>query len=46
MFDVSTRETEELADRHRLRAVFRAERGDMLGRPDMHWSLLALQKAD
>lgn len=43
MFDVSTSETEELAGRHRLRAVFQAERGDMLGRPDVRWSLLALQ---
>jgi SAM-dependent methyltransferase len=44
MFDVSARETAELAARHGLRCVHRAEREDMLDRADITWSFLALQR--
>jgi len=45
MFDVSPRETAELADRHGLRQRFLGEREDMLGRADVRWSFLVLQRA-
>lgn len=45
MFDVSFAETQELAHRHGLCATFRCEREDMLGRPDVRWTFLALSSA-
>ena len=42
MFEVSARETEMLAENLGLSVAFRGERGDMLGRPDVSWSILAL----
>ena len=44
MFDVSAEETVELASRCGFAEVFRADREDMLGRHDVRWSLLALQR--
>ncbi|WP_454904950.1 class I SAM-dependent methyltransferase [Variovorax gossypii] len=44
MFDVSARETAELADRHGLRQRFLGEREDMLDRADVRWSFLVLQR--
>lgn len=45
MFDVSAQETLELGTRHGLTGVLRRERADMLGRPDVTWSCLALRAA-
>jgi len=44
MFDVSAQETVDLAARHGLRCDYGMEREDMLGRPDVRWSFLALRK--
>lgn len=43
MFDVSFQETDELAQRHGLRAIFRCEREGLLGRTDVRWTFLALR---
>ncbi len=42
MFDVSYEETEQLAREHGLRAIFRSESEDVLARPNVRWTFLAL----
>ncbi|MEH3145190.1 MAG: class I SAM-dependent methyltransferase [Methylobacterium frigidaeris] len=44
MFEVSPGETSELGRRHGLNEVFRCEREDMLGRGDVRWSFLCLER--
>jgi SAM-dependent methyltransferase len=44
MFDVSAQETSDLGANHGLADAFRGSRDDMLGRPDVRWSLLCLRK--
>ncbi|MFJ6216801.1 class I SAM-dependent methyltransferase [Streptomyces sp. NPDC092296] len=44
MFDVSADETAALAARCGLRTVHRAERSDLHGRAEVHWSTLVLRK--
>jgi SAM-dependent methyltransferase len=44
MFDVSADETIRLAAGAGLRCVHESAREDMLGRADVHWSFLALQR--
>ncbi|MET3462589.1 class I SAM-dependent methyltransferase [Variovorax atrisoli] len=44
MFEVSAEETAELAGRHGLLPRFLAQREDMLGRADVRWSFLVLQR--
>lgn len=44
MFDVSAKDTVQLAARYGLRCDCEAEREDMLGRSDVRWSFLALRK--
>ena len=38
----SFEETAALGEEHGLRVAFKGERGDMLGRDDVRWTLLAL----
>ena len=45
MFDVSADETVALAQAHGLVAHHRSARGDMLGRDDVTWSVLAFRRA-
>jgi hypothetical protein len=44
MFDVSAEDTIRLAARHGLRCDHEVKREDMLGRPDVRWSFLAMRK--
>ncbi|MFN7023169.1 MAG: class I SAM-dependent methyltransferase [Pseudorhizobium sp.] len=44
MFDVSATETVELASSVGLNVIHAVEREDMLGRPEVHWSFLVLEK--
>ncbi|MBY4895849.1 bifunctional 2-polyprenyl-6-hydroxyphenol methylase/3-demethylubiquinol 3-O-methyltransferase UbiG [Cupriavidus sp. AU9028] len=44
MFDVSAEETLVLGGRHGLQPCHRGTRQDMMGRPDVHWSLVGLRK--
>ncbi len=44
MFDVSAEETAALAAPLGLRHHWQGRRGDMLGRADVHWSLLVLRR--
>ncbi|TWG87538.1 methyltransferase family protein [Cupriavidus gilardii J11] len=44
MFDVSADETIALAARHGLQACHRGMRDDVLGRPDVRWSVVALRQ--
>ena len=44
MFDISAQETSELGQQHGLIDVFYCAREDMLGREDVQWSFLCLQK--
>ncbi|WP_298955081.1 class I SAM-dependent methyltransferase [uncultured Methylobacterium sp.] len=44
MFEVSAEETADLGRRHGLDEVFGCEREDMLGRGDVRWSFLCLER--
>jgi SAM-dependent methyltransferase len=44
MFDVSADETEDLARRHGLRPIHRSRCGDILGRPEVTWTYLGLER--
>lgn len=44
MFDVSAEETFKLAAEHRLSRLYWGQRPDMLGRDDVHWGMVALQR--
>lgn len=44
MFDVSADETIALGAVHGLEPCHRGSREDMMGRPDVHWSLVALRQ--
>ncbi|MCF6371361.1 hypothetical protein [Rhizobium halophilum] len=44
MFDVSATETVELASSVGLNVIHAVEREDMLGRSEVHWSFLVLEK--
>lgn len=46
MFDVSAQETIELLARSGLRSHHHSQREDMLGRPDVRWSLLAFHRIE
>jgi len=45
MFAVSAQETFALAAAHGLRPLHSAQKPDMLGRADVHWSLIAFGRA-
>lgn len=44
MFEVSAQQTAALAARHGLQTLHRTEGPDMLGRPEVTWTLLVLEK--
>lgn len=44
MFDVSAQERSDLGQQQGLAEVYRCEREDMLGREDVRWSFLCLQR--